>query len=134
MNEREVRDALKKIRAADRKWREEKKKFDLSVNRVMYRLIHEAAENRMSMSVVANLAGKTPNQMRILMKMAGLDQTPLRTLLPKESAEVLRKNADALGIDPKDIDLLSPLAYLPSGTRVKSVGVSGITEIPEDDQ
>ena len=86
---------------------------------IMARLIHEAAAQHMSVKQVAALAGIKPREMRALMKRVGLDPRMNRALLADIAAKALAENAELLGIDPREMDLTSPLAYLPMGEQLR---------------
>lgn len=86
---------------------------------VMSRLIHEAARNFMSAEEVAKASGFTVKRVRQMMRDAGLDPKKGKRLLSKTAAEALANNAALMGIEPHEMDLMSPLAYLPMGEKMK---------------
>jgi hypothetical protein len=59
-----------------------------------------------------------------------------KTLLAKTAAEALATNSALLGIAPHEMDLTSPLAYLPMGTEMRQAitdkTVSAVTELPDE--
>lgn len=109
---------LEHVRDARKKWAEAQTSFMADVEFVMGRLILEAANNRMSEQQVAKFSGMTVKRIRILMKAAGLDyRRP--ALMRQAAAEALQENAALLGIEPHEMDLMSPLAYLPAGSELR---------------
>lgn len=98
---------------------ETNREFLSRVDRAMTRLIHEAAAQRMSVNEVGKLSGFTTAQIKSRMKAMGLNPTTGKTLLSKQAAGVLESNAEIMGIEPHEIDLMSPLMYLPAGPGLK---------------
>lgn len=136
MHKFEVTLALEAIKDSRDRWREGRKEFDAGVERVMARLLHEAMRHFMSVGQVSRLSGLTPARVRMLMRKHGLDQFSGKRLLSEKAAKALEGNAELLGIQPHEIDLTSPLAYLPAGKDVERLvrdqTVSQVTELPED--
>lgn len=115
MNIIEVEHALETVALARKQWAEAQNQFNAEVERTMKRLIHEAAANRMSVQHVAKVSGYTTQQIKTRMKRMGLSQATGKTLLAKTASDAIHSNAELLGVNPSDIDLLSPLAYLEGG-------------------
>lgn len=114
MNKNEILHALGNVKKARKRKLAATRRFDSEVNRVMSRLLYEAAVNRMSVGEVAAASGYPPSQ--ITAKRTALGIAGKRPgLLVDHAAEALRKNAEALGVGEGDIDLMSPLAYLEGG-------------------
>lgn len=135
MNRQDVTTNLVRIRQARRAWTTAKAKFDSDVDAALLRLVHEAAANFMSAEEVSRYSGFTVRRVREVMRQAGLTGRGKR-LLAKQAATTLAENAIVLGIEPKDMDLMSPLAYLPAGSELRkgaeANGVSNVAaEFPE---
>lgn len=137
MQKFDVQISLDKVAAARAVWAEEQTKFTKTIEDVMRRLLHEAARNFMSPEEVAAHSGFTVKRVRALMRDAGLHPRDGKNLLSKKAAEALSENAELLGIEPGKMDLMSPLAYLPMGEKLKAElqeqRVHRVTELPEDD-
>jgi hypothetical protein len=131
----EVELALQEVAQEVQKWKVAYHDFLQGVNRVMDRLIHEAVANRMSVEQIAGLSGLTKHRIRRQMKQMGLDYRTSKTALAHSAAEALKNNAALLGVDPLDMDLSSPLAYLPGGsqlrTKMQSEAVKGVKDLDE---
>jgi hypothetical protein len=115
----DVQIALEGIAEAKTKWTRAFADFNAGVETAMTRLIHEAAANFMSAEEVAKHSGLTVKRVRILMRAAGLDPKHGKRLLSKNAATALAENAALLGIQPHEMDLTSPLAYLPMGSEMR---------------
>jgi hypothetical protein len=136
MRKFDVQIALEGVTEARRTWARAKAEFDLNMEHVMKRLLHEAAANYMSAEEFGRLAGLPTKRVRVLMRKAGLDPTRGKRLLAKTAADALASNAELLGIAPHEMDLMSPLAYLPMGEKMRQElqdkAVSQVTELPDD--
>lgn len=119
MKRSEVRDLLGRVKAAKKQHAFDEAKFQSDVSAVMRRLLHEAAANLMSVEEVARDSGYTVKRIRQMMRDIGLNPTAGRNLLSKKAAEALATNADLMGIEPSEMDLMSPLAYLPMGEQLR---------------
>lgn len=137
MNKFDVQIALEGVREARAKWAEANREFVSNVETVMARLLHEAAANYMSVNDVAKISGLNKHRVRTMMKMNNLDPTAGKTLLHDKAAKALSENAELLGVQPHEMDLTSPLAYLPMGNELRKFleteAVQGVKELPEDD-
>lgn len=133
MNKQEVLDALDRIHDDRTRWSQAQAEYQASLDRVMARLLHEAAANRMSEQDVAKATGFTLKQIRARMKAAGLNHRDGRTLLAGTAARALAENAALLGIEPRDMDLSSPLAYLPMGGELRAdlASTAVVTELDD---
>lgn len=135
MQKFDVQIALEGVREARGLWSKAMRKFQSDVEKVMTRLLHEAAANFMSVEEVARHSGMSPKRVRSMMREAGLNPRDGKTLLSKQAAEALASNADLLGIAPHEMDLMSPLAYLPAGSELRQQitdkSVSGVTELAD---
>lgn len=125
--------ALEGIAEARAEWHAAKRKFDADVNFLMHRLLLEAARNRMSVDEVAKASGYSVAQVRAMMRKRSLDPKKGRTLLAKQAAEALAANAELMGIQPWEMDLTSPLAYLPMGDEMRRALETKNIEIEQDD-
>lgn len=110
---------LEHVALARREWTQALRKFEADVEYVMKRLINEAAVNYMSAEQVAAASGLTVKRVRLLMRNNGLDPKRSKRLLAKRAAETLAENAALLGVEPHEVDLMSPLAYLPAGSVLR---------------
>jgi hypothetical protein len=110
---------LARVASARIAWAEARATFDSEVESAMTRLILEAVANRMSIEQIAQASTLTTRQVRRLMRDRGLDPKQGRGLLSQAAAVALQENAALLGIDPLQMDLTSPLAYLPMGKELR---------------
>jgi hypothetical protein len=110
---------LEAVREARDKWALAYSRFSSDVDFVMTRLLNEAAVARMSPEQVAEASGLTVKRVRHLMRGIGLNPKQSKTLLSQSAAEALQENAALLGIEPWEVDLMSPLAYLPMGSELR---------------
>lgn len=110
---------LEAVRDAKAAWDKARRQFDADVDYVMTRLLHEAAVNYMSAEQVAKASGLTVKKVRALMRGVGLNPRNSKRLLAAAAADALRDNAALLGIEPHEMDLMSPLAYLPMGSELR---------------
>lgn len=111
--------ALESVQSAKREWAAGVTMFNASVDTLMSRLLHEAAANYMSPEEVARASGFTPKRVRQMMRDRGLNPRDGKTVLNQKASEALANNAALLGIEPSEMDLMSPLAYLPMGEKMK---------------
>lgn len=126
--------AFEAVREATTEWSTAKRKFDSDIAALMGRLLHEAARNYMSAEEVARHSGFTVKRVRLLMRAHNLDPKNGKTLLAKKAADNLAENAELLGVEPHEFDLMSPLAYLPAGKALKErlLNPPTVIELPED--
>jgi len=133
MKKADIIEALVKVRVAKAQWAVAQTKFNSDVEAIMTRLLHEAAVARMSDTEVANASGFTVKRIRMIMRVIGLNPRDGKNLLSAKAAEALANNATLLGIEPSEMDLMSPLAYLPMGEQMKrelqEKTVSQVTEV-----
>lgn len=131
----EIQMTMQRIREARAEWSAKHREVNEVAARSMRRLLHEAIAQRMSVEDVAKYSGYTKARIRQMMRGMDLEPRWSKTMLAKTAAEALRTNAELLGIDPVDMDLMSPLAYLPAGSQLRSAldseAVRGVTEVPE---
>lgn len=135
MKRHEVIGYLIQIKEAREVFAKTQTKFASDVDAMMNRLIHEGARNFMSAEEIARAAGMPVKRIRAFMRSAGLSPSDSKTLLSKKAAEALANNSALLGIEPSEMDLMSPLAYLPMGSVMKRElqdrSVSQVTEVDE---
>lgn len=132
MQKFEIQLNLEHIEQARKAYNTASREFGERVDKAMKRLIHEAAAQRMSITEVGKLSGFTSAQVKARMKAMNLNPTTGKTLLSKQAADVLASNAEIMGIEPSEIDLMSPLAYLPAGSLLKDKAQSkGVTDLDE---
>jgi DNA-binding transcriptional ArsR family regulator len=136
MKQFEVNLALKALGDEMKKWKVAYREAAAESEKILTRLIHEAIANRMSVEQIAEDIWLTPATVRMKMRRMGLDPKRGKTALAESAAKALRENADLLGVDPLDIDLTSPLAYLPMGSQLRqqlqSDAVKGVKDLPEE--
>lgn len=137
MNRTETVEHLTRLRIARMQWGKARTEFQASYETMLTRLLFEAAANLMSPNEVATLLAITPARVRKAMRERGLDGRS-KTLLSKQAAAALLENATLLGIEPNEIDLMSPLAYLPMGSQMRrelqDQAVSKVTEVSGNDE
>lgn len=125
--------ALETLREVEAEWKAAFAKFTEQYKKAMTRLMFEAMANGMSIEQFAAESGATPAYVRALMRKKGLDPKRGRRFLAHAAAEALKQNAEALGIEPNQMDLRSPLAYLPGGSAIReqldSEAVKGVKEV-----
>jgi hypothetical protein len=135
MNRDDVQTALEEARAQRAAWKKAFNTFNTDMNKALVRLLHEAAVIRMSAEEFASHSGMRLSEIRKKMRAAGLDPRAGKTLLAKTAAEALASNAELLGIKPEEMDLTSPLAYLPAGSELRQQiidkTVPSVTELPD---
>lgn len=119
MKQFEVELAFKALGDELKKWKVAYREAAAEGEKIMTRLIHEAIANRMSAEQIAQYTGLTAAAIRMKMRRMGLHPKTSKTALAHAAAEALRTNAELLGVDPLDIDLSSPLAYLPAGSELR---------------
>lgn len=113
--------ALEGLREARKKWNEAKRKFDTDVNLLMDRLMREAAVNMMSATEVATAGGWTRRQVTDRMRRMDMNPKKGKRLLAAQAAQALADNAALLGIQPWEMDHMSPLMYLPMGSQLRAL-------------
>lgn len=132
----DVQIALEGLAEARREWSRAMRAFNADSERVLIRLLHEAAANYMSVEQVAKFSGLAPKRIRTLMRDNGLNPRDGKRVLAKHAAEALQSNAELLGIAPHQMDLMSPLAYLPAGSVLRQEltdkTTAGVTELEDE--
>lgn len=131
MNKFEIVINLEHIAEQRNKWNAAYNEFGKAVDQSMRRLIHEAAAQRMSVFEVSKAVGMAPSQIKTRMRAMNLNPTTGKTLLSRQAAAVLESNAEIMGIKPHEIDLMSPLVYLPAGKDVFLETNKGVTDLDD---
>lgn len=119
MQKFDVQIALEGIAEANAEWRKALAEFNRDTEYVMNRLVREASVNYMSAEEVAKYSGYTVKRIRAMMRSVGLDPKASKRLLSAKAAAALAENAALLNVAPHEMDLMSPLAYLPMGSQLK---------------
>lgn len=119
MKKLEVVAYLTQIKEAREEWAKARVKFLSDVDAVLNRLLYEGAREYMSAEEMARASGMNIKPIRQRMRDLGLDPRKGKTVLSKKASEALSNNAALLGIEPSEMDLMSPLAYLPMGEKMK---------------
>lgn len=126
---------LEALAHARREWETAIREYRDGHNYILRRLLHEAAANRLSPEWVARHLGTTAKQVRAAMRRFDLNVKKGKILLSKQASEALHSNAEIMGIDPREMDLMSPLAYLPMGAEMRKrfLETRTRTDLPEED-
>jgi hypothetical protein len=119
MNQEETTAALGDLRDAREKWHQAQVDFRVEYNTIVRRLIYEALANFMGAAHIASALGISQKSVRALMRGMGLDPRAGQRVLNAKASDAMLENAALMGIDPKDMDLTSPLAYLPMGKDLR---------------
>lgn len=119
---------LNVLRDANQQWVEANRKHQEDVEALLWRLIPEAIVARMSINQVADAAGITTRKVRRYLHEMGVDTRHGKGLMAHQAAEVLANNAELLGVRPQDVDLMSPLMYLPAGESLRKKVMEGVDE------
>ena len=138
MNKFDVTIGLERARDARKQWNEARREFDVGYYKVVNRLIHEGARAFMSAREMAVVLDVPSTKVRALMKQAGLTPTSGKRALSEQAAKALQTNAALMGVKPHEMDLTSPLAYLPMGDTLRreleAKTTSQVTEFPETEE
>lgn len=110
---------LEEVKRAREQWAEAKATFDANIDFMMRRLILEAATNRMSADDIARYSGFSVKNIRARFRMMRINPHKSKSLISKQAADAMATNAELMGIEPHEIDLTSPLAYLPMGEELR---------------
>lgn len=119
MNQQEITAALGDLREARAKWHKGRTDFLATYNTLLSRLIYEALANFMGEPHIAVALGVTRSSVRAHMRGMGLDPRAGQRALNAKASDAMLENAALMQIDPKDMDLTSPLAYLPMGKDLR---------------
>ena len=119
------------LRKARAEWELTKAQFESGQAAVLTALILKAVEKRMSVEQVAEWTGVQKRQIREVLRSNGVDPKQNRGLMAASAAEALHGNAALLGIDPSEMDLSSPLAYLPAGSLLRKAAQAADVELED---
>lgn len=141
MNKDTTTQYMNLLRRANRRGLEAIREFRSDMDKVAIRLIHEGLTHHMSAETIAQETGLTAKRVRAAMRVYGLEPKKGKAFLAHFASRALSENAALMGIQPEEMDLSSPLAYLPMGSvlrdRLEEEGRSRVTEVsgnPEDDE
>ena len=131
MRREHIRATFEKINEAHHQWKTEQGKMRAEADRVLTRLLNECLAKRMSPEHIAEMAGWPVRDVRSAMRARGIDPKAGKGVLSKQSASALIDNANLLGVEPEEMDLTSPLAYLPMGSQLREFLETEDTPHPE---
>lgn len=94
-------------------------RFQADVDTIVSRLLYEALIQRMSVEQISAASGIPPRTVRAMIREKGLKASTSKGVLSRQAADALHENAALLGIEPGEFDLMSPLAYLPMGEKMR---------------
>lgn len=138
MKTHEITASLREVGAAVRTWRRAYREFNEQKDRVLKHLLMEAAFQRMSLDEAALAADLPLAGLRPIAKEMELNTKRGRSLLTRQAAETLAANAAFLGVDQTEMDLMSPLAYLPMGSGLRQFleteATQGVAAKMDDDE
>lgn len=115
----QIKEAFDRVNAAREQLNLAKAGTEAEIERVVTRLLHECLAKRMSPSHIAEMAGWRVKEVRAAMRARGIEPKNGKGVLAKQSSAALIDNAHLLGIEPEEMDLASPLAYLPMGAELR---------------
>lgn len=131
MKRLEVLSLLAQVKEARETRAEFVRDLTIGIDTAMRRLLYEAVANYMSPEEIARASGHTTKRIRQWLRELDLNPTTGKTVLSKRAAAALATNAELLGIEPGEL-LMSPLAYLPMGAKMRreleNAHVSSVTE------
>lgn len=134
----EVESMLKDLRKAREAWGKGRTEFFAGYDWVLTRLIHQGVVNYMGANQIAAALGVSPKTIRAKMRQIGLDPRGGKRVLNARASEAIIENASIMGIEPEDMDLTSPLAYLPMGEQMRKAyqdkTLARVTGFPETDR
>jgi len=115
----DVLEGLRQMREAREAWGRGRTEFFAAYDIMLTRYMYEAFANSMSVEHIANALNVTPKTIRTKMRSLNLDPRAGVRALNKAASQAMLDNAALMGIDPRDMDLTSPLAYLPMGSDLR---------------
>lgn len=101
--------------------------FNAQWDTFMSRVLYEALAQRMSVAQIAAACGVSERVIRAMLRDRGLNPNSSKRTLAGQAADALHANAALLGIEPREMNLMSPLAYLPMGEKMRK-------ELEENDE
>lgn len=131
MKRLEVESMLAQVKEARETRAQFVRDIDTGINTTMTRLLHEAVANYMSPEEIARQSGYTTKRIRQGLCQLGLNPAWGKTVVSRIAATALATNASLLMVEPGEL-LMSPLAYLPMGAKMRreleNAHVSSVTE------
>lgn len=110
---------LEKMREAREAWGKGRTEFFAAYDILLRRYIYEGCANYMGANQIAGALGVSPRTIRTKMRSMGLDPKGGKRTLNATASEAMLENAALMGIEPSEMDLTSPLAYLPMGSQLR---------------
>lgn len=110
---------LEKMREAREAWGKGRTEFFAAYDILLRRYIYEGCANYMGANQMAGALGVSPRTIRTKMRSMGLDPKGGKRTLNATASEAMLENAALMGIEPSEMDLTSPLAYLPMGSQLR---------------
>lgn len=134
----DVQIALEDLRLAREKWGKARTEFFSGYEWTLTRLIHQAMLNYMGVAQIATALGVSQSSVRKKMREIGLDPKSGKRALNASASQALLENSAIMGIEPGEMDLTSPLAYLPMGEQMRktyqALTLSKVTDLVEDNE
>lgn len=131
MKRLEVESMLAQVKEARETRTQFVRDITIGINTTMTRLLHEAVALYMSPDQIAAASGHKVSEVRKMLRDIGLDPKMGKTVVSKKAAAALATNASLLMVEPGEL-LMSPLAYLPMGAKMRreleNAHVSSVTE------
>lgn len=135
MNTLEIEMGLETIREARKQWAKAQTEYRENEAFALRRLFYEAAAKYMSAEYVSKHSGLPLARVRALMRQFGLNPKDRKALLAESASKALLENAELMGKMPHEMDLSSPLAYLPMGKHMRDqiveARVARVTELED---
>jgi hypothetical protein len=110
---------LERMREAREAWGKGRTEFFSAYDLLLRRYIYEGCANYMGATQIAKALGVSPRTIREKMRALGLDPKAGKRALNSKASEAMLENAALMGIEPSEMDLTSPLAYLPMGSQLR---------------
>lgn len=131
----QVTAGLKQMRSAREAWGKGRTEFFAAYDVLLRRYIYEACANYMGAAQIAEALGVGASTVRAKMRSLDLDPRGGKRSLNAAASQAMMENSALMGIDPADMDLTSPLAYLPMGSvlrkQLEMQTLSAVTEVED---
>lgn len=121
MNRAETRDALDEFGAAREKWLEAIATYKQDSDYAIRVLLLQSSRLYLSVEEVSRRTGLPARRVRKIMRESGLNPYAGGRALSQAASDALIENSEKLGVDVTEMDLMSPLAYLPAGDKISRV-------------
>lgn len=118
---KEVLSALSDIGTAQLEFHRVAKRYEAERDRALLPLVLEGARLRLSAKRMAAYAGVTQGRIKSILRRTGIDGRNI-SMVAEQTEKVLEHNAALLDVDITQIDLMSPLAYIPAGPGLRREG------------